>query len=89
MNKKQEKAEMIKLIGNVKPFYVETIAKALYDAGYRKVDDVRKEMAKEILQTLYDECYEINDETGESMGNFVSDDDILCLAKHYGVEVDV
>lgn len=89
MNKKQEKAEMIKLIGNVKPFYVETIAKALYDAGYRKVDDVRKEMAKEILQTLHDECYEINNETGESMGNFVSDDDILCLAKHYGVEVDV
>ena len=89
MNKKQEKAEMIKLIGNVKPFYVETIAKALYDAGYRKVDDVRKEMVKEILQTLYDKCYEINDETGESMGNFVSDDDILCLAKHYGVEVDV
>lgn len=89
MNKKQEKAEMIKLIDNVKPFYVETIAKASYDAGYRKVDDVRKEMAKEILQTLYDKCYEINDETGESMGNFVSDDDILCLAKHYGVEVDV
>lgn len=89
MNKKQEKAEMIKLIGNVKPFYVETIAKALYDAGYRKVDDVHKGTAKEILQTLYDKCYEINDETGESMGNFVSDDDILCLAKHYGVEVDV
>lgn len=40
MNKKQEKAEMIKLIGNVKPFYVETIAKALYDAGYRKVENV-------------------------------------------------
>ena len=34
---KQEKSEMIKLIGNVKPFYVETIAEALYDAGYRKV----------------------------------------------------
>lgn len=88
MNKKQEKAEMIKLIGNVKPFYIETIAKALYDAG-KLADNVRKEMAKEILQTLYDECYEINDETGESMGNFVSDDDILCLAKHYGVEVDI
>ena len=37
MNNKQEKAEMIKLIGDVKPFYVETIAEALYDAGYRKV----------------------------------------------------
>lgn len=115
---KQEKAKMIKLIGNVKPFYVETIAEALYTAGYRKVlldtengkavdvaqyapwelieghterevEKARKETATEILQTLYDECYEINDETGESMGNFVSDDDILRLAKHYGVEVVV
>lgn len=51
--------------------------------------DIRKGTAKEILQTLYDKCYEINDEIDESMGNFVSDDDILCLAKHYGVEVDV
>lgn len=89
MNKKQEKAEIIKLIGNVKPFYVETIAKALYDAGYRKVNDVRKETAKEILQTLYDECSEIIDETGEGMGYFVTDDYILCLAKQYGVEVNV
>lgn len=49
MNKKQEKAEMIKLIGNVKPFYVETIAKALYDdAGYRKVDDLLKQFAKNL-----------------------------------------
>ena len=47
--KKQEKAEMIKLIGNVKPFYVETIAKALYDdAGYRKVDDLLKQFAKNL-----------------------------------------
>lgn len=78
-------------------------AEALVQAGYGNVSeykakieqlkkgtsDIRKGTAKEILQTLYDKCYEINDETGESMGNFVSDDDILCLAKHYGVEVDV
>ena len=51
--------------------------------------DIHKGTAKEILQTLYDKCYEINDETGESIGNFVSDDDILRLAKHYGVEVDL
>ena len=75
MNKKQEKAEMIKLIGNVKPFYVETIAKALYDAGYRKVDDVRKETAREILDMLYDmgidketlECCRIFDVNGVSL----------------------
>ena len=89
MNNKQEKAEMIKLIGNVKPFYVETIAEALYDADYRKVDDVRKETAKVILQTLYDKCSEITDETGEGMGYFVIDDEILCLAKQYRVEVDI
>ncbi len=55
----------------------------------KEMSDTRKGIAKEILQTLYDKCYEINDETGESMGNFVSDDDILYLAKHYGVEVTV
>ena len=29
-------------------------AKAVHDAGYRKVDGVRKETAKEILDILYD-----------------------------------
>lgn len=79
------------------------VAEALAQAGYGDVSEykaeierlkeetsnIRKDTAKKILQTLYDQCYEINDETGESMGYFVSDDDILCLAKHYGVEVDV
>lgn len=55
----------------------------------KETSDIQKRTAKEILQTLYDECYEINDESGESMGDFVSDDDILHLAKHYGVEVNV
>ena len=78
-------------------------ATALVQAGYgdvseykaeierlkKETTDTQKGTAKEILQTLYDECYEINDETGESMGNFVSDDNILYLAKHYGVEVNV
>lgn len=79
------------------------VAEELIKAGYgdvseykaeierlkKETSDIQKRTAKEILQTLYDECYEINDETGESMGNFVSDDDILCLAKQYGVEVNV
>lgn len=78
-------------------------AYSLYQAGYgdvseykseierskKETSDTRKGIAKEILQILYDKCYEINDETGESMGNFVSDDDILYLAKHYGVEVKI
>lgn len=54
----------------------------------REVEKARKETAREILQTLYDKCYEIDNEYDESIGNFVADDDILCLAKHYGVEVE-
>lgn len=88
MNKKQEKAEMIKLIGNVKPFYVETIAKALYDAGYRTVDDVRKETAREILDMLYDmgidketlECCRIFDVNGVSLTKQI--------CEKYGVEIE-
>ena len=88
MNKKQEKAEMIKLIGNVKPFYVETIAKALYDAGYRTVDDVRKETAREILDMLYDmgidketlECCRIFDVNGVSLNKQI--------CEKYGVEIE-
>lgn len=88
MNKKQEKAEMIKLIGNVKPFYVETIAKALYDVGYRKVDDVRKETAREILDMLYDmgidkemlECCRIFDVNGVSLTKQI--------CEKYGVEIE-
>ena len=37
MNK--EIKRMTTIIGNVKPFYVETIAEALYNAGYRKIEN--------------------------------------------------
>ena len=53
----------------------------------KKIKQLKAKTAREILQTLYDKCCEINDETGESMGNFIADDDILSLAKHYNVEV--
>ncbi len=39
MNNKQQIKKMATIIGNVKPFYVETIAEALYKEGYRKVPD--------------------------------------------------
>lgn len=39
MNKQEQIKEMKKIIGNVKPFYVETIVEALYNAGYRKIPD--------------------------------------------------
>lgn len=62
----------------------------LYDAGYRKAEKVRKETAKEILQTLYDKCFKFV-KRKRILGSFtcyVASYDILELAKQYGVEVE-
>ena len=51
-----------------------------------EIDNAGKETAREILQCLYDKCYE----TQNSRGGFahITPLDILTLAKHYGVEVE-
>ena len=62
-------------------------AKAAYDAGYRKADEVRKETAKEILDMLYDmgidkgmlECCRICDVNGVSIAKQI--------CEKYGVEM--
>ena len=48
----------------------------------RELKQTRKETAKEIMQCLYDKCYEI-----QNLRECVALD-ILQLAKHYGVEVE-
>ncbi len=61
-------------------------AKALYNAGYRKADEVRKESfeagrksaAKELLQELFDEAMRYGKST----------DGILHMANKYGVTID-
>lgn len=53
-------------------------AEALYNAGYRKVDDVRKETAKEILQEWADD--------NSSMG--LDNTFVKNIAKKYSVEVE-
>nr|DAI57300.1 MAG TPA: hypothetical protein [Caudoviricetes sp.] len=63
-------------------------AKAVYDAGYRKADGVRKETAKEILDMLYDmgidkeilECCRIFDVNGGSLAKQI--------CEKYGVEIE-
>ena len=61
-------------------------AEAVYDAGYRKTDSVRKETAKEILDMLYD--MGIDNEMLEYCGivdvNGVSLEKQIC--EKYGVE---
>lgn len=56
--------------------------------GYteREVKKARKETAKEIMQCLYDKCYEIQN-LRECVAH-ITPLDILQLAKHYGVEVE-
>lgn len=48
--------------------------------------DVRKETAKDILQCLYDKCYETQN-LREDYAH-ITPLDILILAKQYGVEVE-
>lgn len=63
-------------------------AEALYNAGYRKADDVHKETAKVILYMLYDmgidkgtlECCRIFDVNGVSLAKQI--------CEKYGVEVE-
>lgn len=63
-------------------------AEAIYNAGYRKANDVRKETAKEILDMLYDmgidketlECCRIFDVNGVSLAKQI--------CEKYGVEVE-
>ena len=52
----------------------------------RELKQTRKETAKEIMQCLYDKCYEIQN-LRECVAH-ITPLDILQLAKHYGVEVE-
>lgn len=67
---------------------VEEDSERLYDAGYRKADEVRKETAKRFLKMLYDigvdrqtiETCGIYDVNGSELARFVS--------QEFGVEVE-
>lgn len=50
-------------------------------------EKIRKKTAKEILQCLYDKCYEIQN-MGRGVIAHITPHDILQLAKHYDVEVE-
>lgn len=49
---------MAAIIDNVKPFYVETIAEALYNAGYRKNSDIEAEL-QELNLEYYNEAKDL------------------------------
>lgn len=60
-------------------------ATRVYEAGYRKADEVRKETAKEILQRLFDIVREQAAHIMSTPVDWVSN--VEYLAKEYGVEV--
>ena len=51
-----------------------------------QIEKARKETAKEILQCLYDKCYEIQN-SRECFAHIIPLD-ILIFAKEYGVEIE-
>ena len=57
-------------------------AQLIYDAAYRRADEVRKETAKEILQEIASVFYAVGDVFE------LTRQDIQELAEHYGVEVE-
>ena len=89
MNKQEQIEEMAKIVDEMYNVYTTTaddIAEGLYNAGYRKAEEIRKKTAKEIMQCLYEKCYEIQN-LRECVAH-ITPLDILQLAKHYGVEVE-
>lgn len=71
---------------SLNPMHKSEVASVLYGNNYRKAEEIRKETAKEIMQCLYDKCYEIQN-LRECVAH-ITPLDILQLAKYYGVEVE-
>lgn len=64
-------------------------AEAVYDEGYRKVDEVRKETAKEILNDLYFNLKSsVQDKVAKSNDYYNVAGWVEEIAKEYGVEVE-
>lgn len=73
----KERQELRDFVGtlNRQPFTFKDVADAIYDKGYRRADIVRKETAREVLQTIYP----FTDWTEE---------EYKANAKYFGVEVE-
>lgn len=85
MDKQKEIEGMADLIGHNK--YIRTneqVACILFDEGYRKADEVKKETEKRIYQRLYDLCTKNN-----PFGAYdLLKEDVLGWAKEDGVEIE-
>ena len=78
MKRNEEFYELSNIIDLCDSSYCDYVAEVLTEEGYRKEKYVKKETAKEILQTIWDRL-------GDGAEN---DKIILSLFAKYGVEVD-
>ena len=85
MNREEQIAEMAKIVDEMYNVYTTTaddIAEGLYNAGYQKAEEVRKETAEKILNELIDSSNKITFfDCRMALG-------LDKLAKQYGVEVE-
>ena len=104
MNKQEQIEEIEKIIDEMYWVYDTTagdIAEGLYNAGYRKVDEVRNETAKEIFQKVVNICRKEEDFQDGTVNTQLEPlyfgimnccafirGEVKELAKNYGVEVE-
>ena len=73
------------------PSYLELEADLKDKVRRQEYANAKKTVAKEVLQDVYDKCFELvdpyNDDCEECKGS-VKPDDILSLAEYYGVEIE-
>lgn len=85
MNKEQQISEMAKIVDEMYNVYTTTaedIAEGIYNAGYQKAEEVRKETAEKILNELIDSSNKITFfDCRMALG-------LDKLAEQYGVEVE-
>ena len=85
MNREEQIEEMAKIVDEMYNVYTTTaddIAEGLYNAGYQKAEEVRKETAEKILNELIDSSNKITFfDCRMALG-------LDKLAKQYGVEVE-
>ena len=85
MTKQEQIEEMVKIVDEMYNVYTTTaddIAEGIYNAGYQKAEEVRKETAEKILNELIDSSNKITFfDCRMALG-------LDKLAKEYGVEVE-
>ena len=104
MNKQEQIEEMAKIVDEMYNVYTTTaddIAEGLYNAGYRKAEEARKETAKEIFQKVVNICRKEEDFQDGTVNTQLEPlyfgimngcafirGEVKKLAEQYGVEVE-